>query len=443
MKTRFFHLLALCLVIGARALADEPLPIRPPEQLDQLFGPIALYPDALVALILPAATVPSDIVLAARFLDENRDPTQAESEPWDDSVRALIHYPDIIRWMDHNLAWTKQAGDAFLSQPADVMNSIQRLRGKARAVGALIDTPQQQVVVEDDNISIIPTQPEVIYVPTYDPEVVYIPRSGFYDEPFLTFGIGYGTGFWLGYDFDWGRRRIWSIDRRDRERYWNERHDWRRPVYPGQRNYVDHDYHFQPWQSRSRADHPTRPQGGRPRPEVARPQPFSNNRVDRPPSPNLDWPGRTDGTKGDRDHGDRTKRVQGENGAQPAPRPPHGWAPEQVRSPETVNPPPILNQPTNQPTIQAPTQPVPSTPPPAYHRERDPQNSPRPDRPDAGRNSPEAQSRPTPPPRAQPPAPPANQRSQVAPPPRPAPVSPPANADRDDSGKRGDRRQPE
>src|SRR4051812_32399436 len=81
--------------------------LRPPEQLDQLLGPIALYPDALIALILPASTNSSDIVLAARYLDAGRDPNGADNENWDDSVRSLARYPDIIKWMDLNLAWTK------------------------------------------------------------------------------------------------------------------------------------------------------------------------------------------------------------------------------------------------------------------------------------------------------------------------------------------------
>ncbi|MCR6656677.1 MAG: DUF3300 domain-containing protein [Opitutus sp.] len=59
------------------------------EELDELLGPIALYPDALVAIILPASTYPSDIVLAARYLDDGADPEKIDEQPWDDSVRAL------------------------------------------------------------------------------------------------------------------------------------------------------------------------------------------------------------------------------------------------------------------------------------------------------------------------------------------------------------------
>ena len=58
--------------LQAQAPPPEPAQSVPqqlsPEELNRLLAPIALYPDALVALILPASTVPSDLVLAARYL---------------------------------------------------------------------------------------------------------------------------------------------------------------------------------------------------------------------------------------------------------------------------------------------------------------------------------------------------------------------------------------
>src|SRR5262249_44325448 len=109
---------------------------RAPQELEQLVGPIALYPDALIAIILPAATVPTDIVLAARSVRENPgDRSQIEHRGWDASVKSLTSYPDVLKWMDENLQWTQQLGEAFLVQPADVMEAIQRLRAKAREAG--------------------------------------------------------------------------------------------------------------------------------------------------------------------------------------------------------------------------------------------------------------------------------------------------------------------
>ena len=95
------------------------------------------------------------------------------NQPWDDSVRSLVRYPDIVKWMDQNLEWTTQVGDAFLNQPADVMNTIQQLRAQAIAAGTLVDCPQQRIVKERDCIRIVPAEPDLIYVPQYDPEVVY------------------------------------------------------------------------------------------------------------------------------------------------------------------------------------------------------------------------------------------------------------------------------
>jgi hypothetical protein len=200
------------------------------EELKQLVGPIALYPDALIALILPASTVPSDLVLAARFVASKGDPAQAANQPWDDSVKSLARYPDIVKWMDQNLEWTTQLGEAFLDQPADVMNTIQQLRAQARAAGTLVDTPQQKVVEEKSDIRIVPAEPEVIYVPQYDPEVVFVESGGpypygsydygeygyypygSYGAPYwgsaITFGIGFAVGPWLNYDCDWPRRKV-------------------------------------------------------------------------------------------------------------------------------------------------------------------------------------------------------------------------------------------
>ena len=103
-------LLGLSLALGAHA-QDYPAPAtaaaapaQSPAALDTLLGPIALYPDPLVALILPASTSPSDIVLATRFLDAGNDPAAIESQPWSESVQALAHYPDVLRWMNQNLS---------------------------------------------------------------------------------------------------------------------------------------------------------------------------------------------------------------------------------------------------------------------------------------------------------------------------------------------------
>jgi hypothetical protein len=206
MKAFFLLLLTLCLAFSVRA--QTPDATYSPEQLDQLLGPIALYPDPLIAVILPAATVPADLTLAANYLAANGSPAGIDAQPWDPSVKALARYPDVVKWMNGNLDWTQALGAAFTQQPADVMKSVQQLRIQARAAGTLVNTPQQQVVLEGDNIRIVPAQPNIIYVPAYDPAIVYETPVG-YAGPLITFGIGFPVGAWLGYQCDWDDFGIW------------------------------------------------------------------------------------------------------------------------------------------------------------------------------------------------------------------------------------------
>lgn len=201
---------------GSRALLTQ-------EDLKEMVGPIALYPDALIALILPASTVPSDVVLGARFVEAKGDPAQAGNQPWDESIKSLVYYPDVLSWMNENLEWTASLGEAFMDQPADVMNAIQSLRAQARASGALTDTPQQKVIVQEETIRIIPADPEVIYVPQYEPEVVFVETYTPSYQPIISFGIGFAVGSWLNYDCDWRNRYVCRGDWVG----WNRR-DWDR-----------------------------------------------------------------------------------------------------------------------------------------------------------------------------------------------------------------------
>jgi hypothetical protein len=173
--------------------------------LDRLVGPIALYPDPLVALILPASTVPWDISAARAYLVQYGDMSRLDSQPWDPSVRALAHYPAVIQWLADNLDWTRALGEAFLASPGDVMDSVQRQRGQALASGELASTAQQQVYSEDDAISILPGQADSMYVPAYDSDLVFSDYSG----PFVSFGGPYPVGPWLSFLPDWGTHSIW------------------------------------------------------------------------------------------------------------------------------------------------------------------------------------------------------------------------------------------
>jgi Protein of unknown function (DUF3300) len=112
--------------------AAETLSLFKAEQLDQLLAPIALYPDALLAQILMAATYPLEVVKADRWL---QDPAHAylqgdqlaaalEAEAWDPSVKSLVPFPRILRMMDGALDWMEQLGNAVVAQQGDVMDAI-------------------------------------------------------------------------------------------------------------------------------------------------------------------------------------------------------------------------------------------------------------------------------------------------------------------------------
>jgi hypothetical protein len=218
--TVFATLLALGLVAGraARADSDQNPPSDgveqandapfTPDELNELLAPIALYPDPLLAQILPAATFADQIDLAARYVGQYGPSARIGDQPWDVSVKAVAHYPDVLSMMDQRYDWTVSLGQAYIDQPQDVMDAIQRLRAEAEANGNLVSTPEQQVVDAGGAISIDPAAPDMIYVPQYDPLAVYgeTPEPG---SGFITFGTGFIIGAWLNRDCDWHGRRIY------------------------------------------------------------------------------------------------------------------------------------------------------------------------------------------------------------------------------------------
>ena len=109
------------------------------EQLDQLVAPIALYPDALVAQVLAAATYPTQVVEADRWRQaQGNAPAEqiaagAEAQNWDPSVKALTAFPTVLAQMDRNIQWTTDLGNAYYNQPQDVMDSVQAMRQKAQS----------------------------------------------------------------------------------------------------------------------------------------------------------------------------------------------------------------------------------------------------------------------------------------------------------------------
>ena len=150
------------------------------QELQSLVAPIALYPDALVAQILSAATFPDQIAIANYWLEQNKNLTgtalgqAVNRQTWDPSVKALTQFPSVLHNLEQNLAWTSQLGEAYHNQGSDVMAAVQTLRAQAKAAGNLKSGSQITVVQQTpQTILIQPTNPQVVYVPQYNPTVVY------------------------------------------------------------------------------------------------------------------------------------------------------------------------------------------------------------------------------------------------------------------------------
>ena len=150
------------------------------QELQALVAPIALYPDALVAQILSAATFPDQIAVANYWLGQNKDLTGSalgqavNKQSWDPSVKALTQFPSVLNNMAQNLSWTSQLGEAYHNQSPDVMAAIQTLRAQAKAAGNLKSGSQITVVQQTPQTIVIqPTNPQVVYVPQYNPAVIY------------------------------------------------------------------------------------------------------------------------------------------------------------------------------------------------------------------------------------------------------------------------------
>jgi uncharacterized membrane protein YgcG len=201
-------------------------PPQPTEDLEQLVAPIALYPDALVAQVLAAATTPTQIVEADRWLQQHADlkgdalAKAVDAESWDPGVKALTQFPGLLGMMDKNLSWTSSLGEAYVNGPQNVLDAVQVMRQRAQQAGNLKSTPQESVTTQGNAIDIEPADPQVIYVPEYDPWLVYgdplafypgwIGVPGFYlDGPGIGFGVGIGIGFFGGFGWGWHH---WGTD---------------------------------------------------------------------------------------------------------------------------------------------------------------------------------------------------------------------------------------
>jgi hypothetical protein len=208
------------------AAEPAPPPAAPAKRsaadLEKLVAPIALYPDPLIATVLPASVYPLEIAQAARFVADTNNLAKLDEQPWDDNVKAIARIPEVIKKMNDELTWTIELGEAFLAQDKEVMDAIQSMRGKAQKAGTLQTTEQQiivvtnmlvektieqkVVVVTNTIVQIQPSNPEVIYVPTYNPYTVYYPPPAYVYNPYaplVTFGVGLTMGLIIANNCNW------------------------------------------------------------------------------------------------------------------------------------------------------------------------------------------------------------------------------------------------
>jgi hypothetical protein len=245
MRTLLAMVVALAVLPG-NTLASVPFPESaapqtgdqaskiPPDQLDSLVSPIALYPDPLLAQMLAASTYPLELIQLQQWLLKNpglKDQALAEAvekQPWDPSIQAMAGLPDVVKRLADDIQWTTDLGNAFLAQQNDVMDAVQRMRKKAQDNGNLKSTEQQKVeikVIESKSVIVVEqANPQVVYVPSYDPVVVwgaplypyppiYYPPAGYYAAGLaISFGVGVMMGaFWSGgwgWGCGWGNNNI-------------------------------------------------------------------------------------------------------------------------------------------------------------------------------------------------------------------------------------------
>lgn len=198
------------------AAEEEPPPKIPNDQLDSLVAPIALYPDSLLAQVLAASTYPLEIIQLQQWLSKNKDlkdkalQDAVMKQPWDPTVQALAALPDVAKRLADDIQWTTDLGNAVLAQQSDVMEAVQRMRLKAKDTGNLKSNEQMKVetqVVESKSVIVIQqSNPQVVYVPSYNPTVVYgppvypyppvyYPPPGYYAAGMaISFGVGMAIG---------------------------------------------------------------------------------------------------------------------------------------------------------------------------------------------------------------------------------------------------------
>jgi hypothetical protein len=195
---------------------NEDIPLLTRTELQELVGPIALYPDDLLAIVLPASTYPLQLVQAQRFLEDlEGDPALKPDEDWDDSVIALLNYPEVIELLNEDLDWTWRLGEAVVAQQADVVGAVESFRDRAYAAGNLKSDSHQTVARNDGSIEITPVEDDVIYVPYYEPERVVVyqarPAYHYYPRAYPVYYYPYPVGYAFNSGFFWGVTTAFTV----------------------------------------------------------------------------------------------------------------------------------------------------------------------------------------------------------------------------------------
>jgi len=167
------------------------------DELRKLVAPVALYPDVVLASLLPATTYPEQLHEAAVWVEERDGVVDEvpEDRGWDGSVQGLLQFPDVVRWTDENQPWTDTMGEAMTYQQGGVLQAIQDYRADVAEAGNLESNAFQKVERTGNDIRIAPAQPETVYVPQYDPVAATQPQAEKQGiNPWIAFGGGAVVG---------------------------------------------------------------------------------------------------------------------------------------------------------------------------------------------------------------------------------------------------------
>ena len=114
----------------------------PPEQLQALVAPIALYPDVLVFEVARAAAHADDVLAAAAT-------PGVYNTAWDRDVQELVPYPELLERMAENPQWMRELAYAGQRQPVELAQALTIMRARAYASGAMPAEPAQALVYYD------------------------------------------------------------------------------------------------------------------------------------------------------------------------------------------------------------------------------------------------------------------------------------------------------